>query len=328
MLGSEHSWLFDCDASQQGLDYLDAGTYACTGVGDISAGFDLSSVAQECSTTSTTSITQKNNNQQPLWFDDTILSTNQDIYFGSLFTDANFSAPNPNLNRAVVGQDVGSLPVYQDYTSAYQEMDAELFYCNDQTPPVYQYINPAVVSQGANLYDTSAALSMQHLRNPSLDEELEKSLLQETPCVFEFGAGLVTESRIEFGTQPRTEFGNADEGPRLDREQPQQDRRQESIEPLADTRERLNKQDERIRELELALQQQQQACPELPKIFIDIPRQWVEVQANFEQYFKRFTDWAEENSQANVGAMLRMKERVENLEAEVLDLRQYIDSSG
>jgi hypothetical protein len=257
MLSSEHSWLFDCEAGQQVPDYLlDAGTYACIDGGGMSAGFDLSSVAQEPSSTSTT---QMNNNQLPLWFDDTALSIDQDVDFASLFTGASVSAPNPNLNPAVVAQDVGSLP-------AYQEIDTELFYCNAQSSLVHQYTDPAVVSQGANLYDTSAALSMQHVPDPSLCEEPERSLLEGAACVLGFGAGLVTASG--------TEFGNVDEGLQLDREQPQQDRRHEPIEPLADTRERLSKQDERIWELELALQLLQQVhrtCPELPQMLVSIP---------------------------------------------------------
>ncbi|CAN9287041.1 unnamed protein product [Alternaria alternata] len=107
----------------------------------------------------------------------------------------------------------------------------------------------------------------------------------EYSWTFDGNAGQqVPDYLLDAGTF-RIESENADGGLQLDCEQLQQGR---CHEPLADTRERLSKQDERIRELELALQQQQ--------TFIDIPRQWVEVQTNFEQYFKRFTDWAEEHS--------------------------------
>jgi hypothetical protein len=260
MLGSEYSWLFDFDAGQQMPDYLlDAGTHTCADGGDILAGFDLSSVAQEPSTSSTT---QMNNNQQPLWIDDNALSIESGVNFVSLFTDATYSAPNPDLDPAVVGQNVGSLPSYQDSTSAHQEIDAELFYRNAQSPLVDQYVNSAVVSQHANLYDTSAALSMQHAPGLSLREELERSLLEEAPCVLDFEAG------------PMTEFGNANEGLQLDHEQPQQDQHYEPVEPLTDTSERLNKQDARISELELALQQLQQpqhAGSELPQTSVPIP---------------------------------------------------------
>jgi hypothetical protein len=271
MLSQEYSWLFDCNAGQQMPDYLlDAGTYACTDGGDMSAGFDLSSATQESSIISTTHM---NNDQQSLWFDSTAQSIDQGIDFASLLTDADFSAPNPNLDSAVVGQNVGSLPAYQDCASVHQEIDAELFYPNAQSPLFHQYINPATVNQGANLYDTSAALSMQHVPDSSLREELERPLSEEEPCVLEFGAGLVTESGTEFGTQPRTESENADKGPQLDREQLQQDRRHEPAEPLqANTIERLNEQDEKIRELELALlQQQQQACSEPQQMSVPIP---------------------------------------------------------
>ncbi|KAJ4330519.1 hypothetical protein N0V95_010041, partial [Ascochyta clinopodiicola] len=317
MLGSEYPWLFDCDASQQVPDYLvDAGTYACTDGGDMSAGFDPSSVAQKPSTASTA---QLNSNQQPSWLDDTALSIDQDFGFASLVTDVNFLAPSQDLNPAVIGQDVGSLKAYQDHTSVHQDTDAELFYHSAQSPLVHQYVDPAVVSQGANLYDTSAALAMQHVPDPTLREELERWLLEESPCVLEYGAGLETEPAADFGTQPGIEFGDANEGPQLRREQPQQDRRYEHVEPLADTTERLNKQDERIRELELVLQQLQQlrqASPELPQNFIDIPRQWVEVQTNFEQYFERFINWAEEQSQVKARDTLGIRGRVEELEAE------------
>lgn len=57
-------------------------------------------------------------------------------------------------------------------------------------------------------------------------------------------------------------------------------------------------------------------------------RQWIEVQTNFEQYFERFRNWAEEHSQAKAGDTLRTREKVEDLEAEVLALKRYINSSG
>jgi hypothetical protein len=256
MLDPEYSWLFDCDAGQQAPDFLlDAGTYPCTDGGDLSAGFDLSSVAQEPSTFSTT---QMNDSQQSLWFDGIALPADQGVDFASLFTDANVSAPNPNLDPAVVGQNVGSLPAYRDPVSAHQEIGAEHFYRNTQSPLVHQYIDLTVVNECANLYDTSAVRSMQHVPDSTLREELERSLLEEAPGVLEFGAG----------------FENADKGPQLDREQPRHNRRHESVEPPADTRERLSKQNERIRELELALQQLQQlqqTCPELPQMSVPIP---------------------------------------------------------
>ena len=84
------------------------------------------------------------------------------------------------------------------------------------------------------------------------------AFFEEAPCILEFGAGLVTESGTESGSQLRIESENADGGLQLDCEQLQQGR---CHEPLADTRERLSKQDERIRELELALQQQQTSVP-------------------------------------------------------------------
>ena len=246
MLSSEYSWLFDCDASQQLPDYLlDAGTYAHTDGGGISA------VAQD---PSSALATEMNSNQQPPWIDNTALSINQGIDFASLFTDANASALNPNLSPALVDQDAGSILAYQD-------IDAELFYRNAQSPSSHPHIDPAVVSQCKNQYDTSALLSTQDFPDPSLSKELDGWLLEETPYISDFAAGLVTDSE--------TEFGNVDEGPRLDCEQPQQDWCNGLVTPLADTRERLNKQDERISELELALQQQ--THPEFPQMLVSIP---------------------------------------------------------
>jgi hypothetical protein len=256
MLGSEYSWTFDGNAGQQVPDYLlDAGTYACTDGGAMSAGFDPSSFAQESSTISATQMT---NTRQLSWFDDVALSIEQGVDFASLLTDANFPAHNPNLDPAVVDQSIGCLPAYQDRASIHQETDAELFYPNAQSPLVHQYIDPAVVNQGATLYNTSAALSTQHVSDSGLCEEVERPFFEEAPYILEFGAGLVTESGTESGSQLRIESENADGGLQLDCEQLQQGR---CHEPLADTRERLSKQDERIRELELALQQQQTSVP-------------------------------------------------------------------
>ena len=257
MLGSESSWLTNCDVGQ--LDcFLDG---ACTDGGDMWAGFDLSSLAQEPGTISTS---QTNDRQQSLWFDGNALSTNQSIDFASFFTDADLSTPLPSLTPAIINQSVRSLPAHYSHDSAHQEIDTGLFYHNAQSPPIHQYINPAAVNQCANVYDPSAALSMQQVPDSSLGEDVGRSFLEEAPCALALGAGLVTESATELGTQPRPQIENSDEGPQLECEQLQQDQRLDLIGALADTRKKVNKQEERIRELE-------QACSEFPQMSVPIP---------------------------------------------------------
>lgn len=263
MIGSEHPWLFDSEATEQVPDYLlCAGTHAYAGCEDISAGFDLSCVAQEPSTA---------------------MLVDQSFDFASLTQDVNYSAAEQNFDPALGGQDDGCLTACQENALAYQEIDSELFYHNTQSPLVCQYVDPAVVSQGTDLCETGGALSIQHASDQILHEELRISLWEEAPCVFESGVGFTTASETDFGagwgsefeTQTEIQFGDVNEHPQPDLEQLQQDERREPIDLLADVTERLSKQNKRISELELALEQQQQqlqACPELLQKSVSIPQ--------------------------------------------------------
>ena len=260
MIESEHLWLFDSEATEQVPDYLlCAGTHAYAGLEDISAGFDLSCVAQEPSTA---------------------MLVDQSFDFASLTQDVNYSAAEQNFDPA---QDGGCLTACQENASAYQEIGSELSYHNTQSSLVCRYVDPAVVSQGTNICETGGALPIQHASDQILHEKLRRSLWEGAPCVLESGVGFTTASEADFGvgwgsefeTQTEIQFGNVNEHPQPGLEQLQQGERREPIESLADVTERLSKQNKRISELELALEQQQQqlqACPELLQKSVSIPQ--------------------------------------------------------
>lgn len=233
----------DYGARQQAPECpLDASTHTCADGGDMLAGFGLSAVTQEASTTSTIQITD---NQQPLPLNYPALVVDQCINFDSLFTDASFASPDLNLDSTDIGQDIEFLPTFPGYAPARQIIDAESFYRNAASPPLYQYTGLAIGDEATNLLDVNTALSIQHTLDMSLREELERSILRDVPCVLDLGAGSATESRRDSRITSK--------GLQLNYEQTLQNA------------ERLNKQDERIRELELSLQQLEQAHSELPE---------------------------------------------------------------
>ncbi|KAJ4329619.1 hypothetical protein N0V87_010711 [Didymella glomerata] len=128
----------------------------------------------------------------------------------------------------------------------------------------------------------------------------------------------------------------------LDCEQPQQEQQSQSqLAALqADTSRKLNRQEQRIKELELALEQLRHAGPEIPqghltfaRTFIGIPRQFVDVQTNLEQYLGRFMEWVEEQGrtvaelEARTGGTLELAQRLGSSEADIVAFRGRVDSS-